>query len=684
MKGKKGRPKKPGPKPKRREKARKVKKVPIEHKRRKHPDVLTIINKHPGITMTKLARASHQTPKDVKERLKELGDEIFIRSGKKAIFIFPQGYDPKDFLDDHKPGYEQLMKRITDWVDQAPGISSFDIRNKLGKEWNQGLFQLAAKRLKAQGSRVLRRGRFLFFYPPQGTKTSKVLSPWEELNARFQNRPQALMDELVANPGSSTDELCKALDVSRATVKPILEAMESQSKVKTSKDGKTVLFYPFDHVIGMGKDETAALERITSNPGVTTADLLEATSLQRSQLFKAINDLTEGKKIITVRVGKSGYAYYPAGFDQLAMKERADSFLSDVKKRMLDAVKHDPGIPSDLLAKKLGIDLKQVQYECRLLVTSNRLLSIKEASFYFLYVPGSDSASLRSKEERKKFGIQVLDEETGGKASAAYAYVKANQGVQAGSLAKAICLGIIGTNRVVDELEALGIFQTHKIGKFRCVYTSNYNREIEYIADSERQLLDIIMRAPGKTEDELSQMGKFDTAIYHVLKALAQRGKIETVRDHRSLRYYPKKTLDTEFDLFLGQSEDAGSLAANPSEKQDISQQAKPPSAPQPLAQHPEDPKPLAQSELSKILADTKEPDGAKTGGTEENARDAGAAPAPVKRKPGRPRKDAAKTTGQDTAKDTKMPEASGAKEGDTAKTTEARPKTQEDAESGN
>ena len=233
--------------------------------------------------------------------------------------------------------------------------------------------------------------------------------------------------------------------------------------------------------------------------------------------------------------------------------------IEQAKEEILELIKKNKGICSVLLFEEFGgrYTRSHILYFLRALEKERLIRTFRENKYLYCYLYEDDPKSAQNQLERKRFLLQNLNRKSDGRINDVLAAVKANQGITKAGIAKALSLYRNTSGYYVDLLEKHGFLQVKDLNHRKCCFTSEYDRDFTYLNQSQKRTLGMVMEHPGLCEKELRERtGQGQQLLYRNLKNLLAKDKV--LRDKKGggvYRYYPAKTLDSEFDLFLDAGE---------------------------------------------------------------------------------------------------------------------------------
>lgn len=233
--------------------------------------------------------------------------------------------------------------------------------------------------------------------------------------------------------------------------------------------------------------------------------------------------------------------------------------IEQAKEEILELIKKNKGICSVLLFEAFGgrYTRSHILYFLRAMEKERLIRTFSENKYLYCYLYEDDPKSAQNQKGRKRFLLQNLNRKSEGKIDEVLAVVKANQGMTKAGIAKALSLYRNTSGYYVDLLEKHGFIQVKDLNHRKCCFTSDYDRAFVYLNPSQKRLLSVVMEHPGLSEKELRDLtGQGQQLLYRNLKNLLSKEKL--LRDKKGgsvYRYYPAKTMDSEFDLFLGAGE---------------------------------------------------------------------------------------------------------------------------------
>jgi predicted transcriptional regulator len=230
------------------------------------------------------------------------------------------------------------------------------------------------------------------------------------------------------------------------------------------------------------------------------------------------------------------------------------------KEEILVIVSDNPGILSVLLFDKFEgrLTRSHILYFLRSLEKEKKLKLISENKYMFCYLPEDDFKSNQAKDSRKKFVLENLNRKSQGRIGDVLDLVRANQGITKAGIAKKLELYRNTAGYYVDQLVKNDFIKVEDINHRKCCFTANFNRDFTYLNETEKKLLEIIERHPGNSEKELRKItDQRQQLLYRNLKNLLKKDKILREKKGSGVyRYYPAKTVDNEFDLFIDEDEE--------------------------------------------------------------------------------------------------------------------------------
>lgn len=229
--------------------------------------------------------------------------------------------------------------------------------------------------------------------------------------------------------------------------------------------------------------------------------------------------------------------------------------IEQAKEEILELIKKNKGICSVLLFEAFGgrYTRSHILYFLRAMEKERLIRTFSENRYLYCYLYADDPRSVQNQKERKRFLLQNLNRKSEGKIDEVLAVVKANQGITKAGIAKALSLYRNTSGYYVDILQRHGFIQVKDLNHRKCCFTSEYDRDFTYLNTTQKRTLGAVMEHPGLTEKELRNLtGQGQQLLYRNLKNLLSKEKI--LRDTQGgsvYRYFPTKTRDSEFDLFL-------------------------------------------------------------------------------------------------------------------------------------
>jgi predicted transcriptional regulator len=228
------------------------------------------------------------------------------------------------------------------------------------------------------------------------------------------------------------------------------------------------------------------------------------------------------------------------------MKQAKEDFLALISK--------SPGICSVLMydAFDKRYSRSHVLYILRAMEKELLLRLVTENGYTYCYLHADDPKSEKNREGRRRFLLQNLDRKSDGMCGKVLEVVKAEPGITKAGIAKKLDLYRNTSGYYVRLLEKHNFVQVKSLNGLKCCFTSDYTRDFVYMSGAEKELLDVIMKNPGRTEKELRVLsGQEPQALYRNLKRLLGKNKIGREKKEGRYCYFPVKTKDSEFDLFL-------------------------------------------------------------------------------------------------------------------------------------
>jgi len=229
--------------------------------------------------------------------------------------------------------------------------------------------------------------------------------------------------------------------------------------------------------------------------------------------------------------------------------------IEQAKEEILELIKKDKGICSVLLFERFEgrYARSHILYFLRTLEKERRIRTFSENRYLYCYLYEDDPLKPENQMQMRKYLLINLNRKSGGRIDEVLATIKANQGITKAGIAKNMSLYRNTAGYYVDLLRRHGFIQVKDLNHRKCCFTSDFDRDFTYLNLTQKKLLRIIQEHPGLSETELRALtGQAQQLLYRNLKDLLKKEKI--LRDKKGAsvyRYYPARTVDTEFDLFL-------------------------------------------------------------------------------------------------------------------------------------